>query len=161
VTGGAVRIRQAQLADYEALGRLFLEVDELHARLLPAYFRRPRGTARSRELIGRILSAPDETILVAHEDGELLGLVHVQLYDTPPIAVMVPRRRAHVDNVVVAAAARRRGVGRRLMEGAARWARDRGAEELLLTVWAGNEEAERFYDALGFHAVNRVLGKPL
>jgi ribosomal protein S18 acetylase RimI-like enzyme len=74
---------------------------------------------------------------------------------------MTPSRRAHIDSIVVAAAARRRGVGRLLVADVESWARGRGANEVILTVWAGNREAEGFYDALGFGPVNRVLGKRL
>lgn len=155
-------IRRARLDDHAAIASLLDEVDTLHAELLPSYFRRPRGAPRPPEELARILTAFDEAIFVSEEpQGAVVGFVHVQLYDTPPVAVMVPRRRAHVDNVVVTRAARRRGHGRRLMEAAAAWAREHGAEEILLTVWAGNEAAERFYAALGFGRVNCVLARPL
>jgi ribosomal protein S18 acetylase RimI-like enzyme len=70
---------------------------------------------------------------------------------------MVPRRRAHIEDLVVAGGMRRRGVGRRLMRAAAAWARTRGAGQLVLTVWAGNRDAARFYRALGYSELSRVL----
>jgi ribosomal protein S18 acetylase RimI-like enzyme len=73
----------------------------------------------------------------------------------------VQRRRAHVDNIVVAANQRRQGHGRALIDAAAQWARAKGAEEILLTVWSGNVDAERFYERLGFGRVSSVLGRPL
>lgn len=157
----AAGIRKARLEDYPALTSLLREADELHARLLPSYFRVPRGPARSRDDMDRLLRAMDEAIYVAEVDGAIVGLVHVQLYDTPAVAVMVPKRRAHIDNLVVAEGARRAGVGRKLVDTAAEWAREKGAREILLTVWAGNEGAEQFYDALGFRRVSSVLGREL
>jgi ribosomal protein S18 acetylase RimI-like enzyme len=47
------------------------------------------------------------------------------------------------------------------MDEAAAWARTHAAEEIVLTVWAGNEGAERFYDHLGFTRLSSVLSKPL
>jgi ribosomal protein S18 acetylase RimI-like enzyme len=91
----------------------------------------------------------------------VVGLVCLALYDTPPAPSLAPRRRAMVEEIVVARGARRAGVGRALMEAAARWSRGRGAEELLLTVWADNRAAERFYRAIGYRPVSRVLGRPL
>lgn len=154
-----VALRPARSDDYAALCALWKIVDELHARLLPGYFRRSPRPTRAREEVEKILRAPDETIVVAEADGAVIGLVHVQIYDTPPVASMVPKRRAHIDNLVVDLAARRRGVGRRLLEAATVWSRARGAEELLLTVWEGNDEATRFYEAVGFGRVNTVLGR--
>ena len=153
-------LRPARLDDYEALATLFEQADDLHAQLVPAYFRRPKQR-RAREEIARILRSPDEAIVVSLEDDQVVGLVHVQLYDTRPAPTLVPRRRAHVDSVVVRPESQRRGHGRRLVEEASSWARRQGAAELLLTVWAGNETAERFYEGLGFGRVNSVLGKSL
>jgi ribosomal protein S18 acetylase RimI-like enzyme len=167
VTGGAgriedVHIRPAREADYIALCSLFKAVDELHARLLPSYFKRSPRPPRTREEIDKILRAPDETILSAVDgEGYVIGLVHVQIYDTPAVAMMVPKRRAHIDNLVVDEGVRRRGLGRRLLQTAAEWSRARGAEELLLTVWEGNEAAYGFYEKMGFSRINTVLGRSL
>jgi ribosomal protein S18 acetylase RimI-like enzyme len=70
-------------------------------------------------------------------------------------------RRAHVELLVVARAARRQGLGRRLMDELAAWARRQGAAELVLTVWAGNREAEAFYERLGYRVLSRALHLPL
>ena len=47
------------------------------------------------------------------------------------------------------------------MAAATEWARTQGATQLLLTVWAGNDDAERFYAALGYRTISQVLGTDL
>jgi GNAT superfamily N-acetyltransferase len=47
------------------------------------------------------------------------------------------------------------------MEAARAWARQKGATQLLLTVWSGNDEAEHFYQRLGFISISQVLGTKL
>jgi len=156
-----VRVRPATPSDYGAMCSLWSEIDRLHARLLPDYFRISAQPPRTREEYDAALRSGDEHLAVVEDGGAVVGLVHVQLYDTPRTPQMTPRRRAHVDSLVVATPMRRRGLGRRLLEEAAFWARTRGADDLVLTVWAGNEDAERFYDAVGFTRVSSVLGKAL
>ena len=85
------------------------------------------------------------------------GSWSLRLYDTPADPTMVPRRRGHVETLVVSARQRRRGVGRRLMAAAADWARGRGAAEMVLTTWVGNGEADAFYERLGYRVLSRVL----
>jgi ribosomal protein S18 acetylase RimI-like enzyme len=70
---------------------------------------------------------------------------------------MIPRRRGHVEMLVVGAKFRRRGIGRGLMAEAAVWARRQRAAELVLTVWEGNAQAEAFYARLGYRVLSRVL----
>ena len=140
---------------------LWREIDDLHAALAPDYFRTAaRGAPEWRQL----LAAPDGALFVATSGaaGEPLhGAVSVRIYDTPPDPAMVPRRRGHVEKLVVSRAHRRRGLGRALMAEASAWARQQGAVELVLTVWAGNAEAEAFYRSLGYRVLSSVLHTPL
>ncbi|HEY2747679.1 MAG TPA: GNAT family N-acetyltransferase [Polyangia bacterium] len=161
-------MRAAVDGDLDALARLWHEADELHARLSPGFFRRPdagRGRQRAGEALRDAGESEHETILVAlsKEEGKdvVCGACHLQIYDTPVGHTMVSRRRGHVETLIVARAQRRRGVGRALMTAATDWARDHGAHQLLLTVWAGNQDAERFYAALGYRTISQVLGTNL
>ena len=158
-------MRAAGADDVDALSRLWLEADELHARLSPGFFRRPdleRGRQRAVEALRDAEESEHEVILVAVDGDEAVcGACHLQIYDTPTGHTMVPQRRGHVETLIVAGAHRRRGCGRALMEAATAWARGRGATQLLLTVWAGNDDAERFYAALGYRTISQVLGTEL
>jgi ribosomal protein S18 acetylase RimI-like enzyme len=153
--------RRAVAEDHEAMCALVAEADELHARLMPGYFRRGSKPFRSKNDFVRLLASLDEVVYMIDHQGQPVGMVHAQLYDTPPGQTLVPRRRAHIDNLVVTQSHRREGHGRALVEAASAWARSKGAEEILLTVWAGNATAERFYERLGFGKVSSVLGKTL
>jgi GNAT superfamily N-acetyltransferase len=74
---------------------------------------------------------------------------------------MVRARRALVEELVVDSSHRRRGCGRALLDSVAAWARGRGARQLVLTVWEGNDGAEQFYAALGYRRISQVLGTDL
>ncbi|MCA1664608.1 MAG: GNAT family N-acetyltransferase [Myxococcales bacterium] len=161
-------MRAAGDGDLDALARLWHEADELHARLSPGFFRRPdleRGRQRAFEALRDSDESQHEAILVAlHKvDGKevVCGACHLQIYDTPVGHTLVPQRRGHVETLIVARAQRRRGIGRALMAAATDWARRQGAHQLLLTVWAGNADAERFYAALGYRTISQVLGTDL
>ena len=158
-------MRAAVDGDLDALGRLWHEADALHAQLSPGFFRPPeagRGRQRADEALRDAAESEHETILVA-VDGKsaVAGACHIQIYDTPVGHTMVPQRRGHIETLIVARAQRRRGIGRALMSAATEWARGHGAHQLLLTVWAGNADAERFYAALGYRTISQVLGTDL
>lgn len=155
------RIREACEADYEALCELWAQADALHARIQPDFFCTGPGLARPFRFLTQVLAAPDQTMLVADLGRVLAGTLHVRVFDTPRDPRKVTRRRGHVEDLVVEQEYRHRGVGRALMEAAAEWCQERGAEQLLLTVWTGNDQAEAFYARLGYRPVNRVLGLDL
>jgi ribosomal protein S18 acetylase RimI-like enzyme len=91
-----------------------------------------------------------ETHLLAFEGGRLAGHVTVQREQHP-----VTR---HVGSlaIAVAAGARRRGIGRRLMEEAIAWSRDAGVEKLVLSVYPHNEAAISLYRSFGFVEEGRL-----
>jgi len=64
-------------------------------------------------------------------------------------------------DIEIAEAFRGRGIGRWVMRMAEDCARQRGADEIGLTVFADNAAARRLYDDLGYREVSLRLGKPL
>ncbi|MDB4982478.1 MAG: family N-acetyltransferase [Myxococcales bacterium] len=154
-------IRRARQEDWAAASALWRDADELHASLAPAYFR--ASPHAEHEWKALLAAGEAATFVAAGERGDagLDGFGVVRIHDTPPDPAMVPLRRGHVEILVVARAARRRGLGRRLMTELGAWARRQGAAELVLTVWAGNVEAEAFYERLGYRVLSRALRVPL
>ncbi len=131
----------------------------MHHAALPGVFAPPANPARTREDVAGILGDPDQGHLVAHVGARFAGLVHVALRERfPPMAA---KRIAVVEAIVVAAADRGSGTGRILMDAAERWARDREAGEVWLDVWAFNEGAIGFYEALGYETVSRRMRRRL
>jgi ribosomal protein S18 acetylase RimI-like enzyme len=159
-----VRVRRARHEDWPSVRALLREIDQLHAAIAPDYF---RASERADDEWRHLLEDTTGAAFVAGGDphgkpgSRIAGVVVVKLYDTPSSSLMVPRRRGHVETLVVAAAQRRRGVGRRLMDEAVAWARACGAQEMVLTTWTGNDEAEAFYRRLGYRVLSRVFHAPL
>jgi ribosomal protein S18 acetylase RimI-like enzyme len=156
-----VEIRPAVQEDYDALCAVVEEVDALHRERLPHLFREPGDRAREREYLFGLMADETVGLLVAEVDGQLAGTVVVGLYDTPPVPILVPRRYAVVDNLVVKREYRRAGVGRVLMEEAQQWAAARGATSIELSVYAFNEPALAFYRGLGYEILRYRMTRPL
>lgn len=159
----AVLIRPATSADGPALTLLRCEIDRLHARLAPAFFAAP--TPAEAVLVSDHGGAsPGDGLtqtLVAVHDRRVVGAIELELHDTPRQADMVACRRLFVARLMVDRVWRRRGVGRKLMEAADQWAARRRATQVVLTVWDGNRTAERFYRALGYRVISRVMEREL
>jgi ribosomal protein S18 acetylase RimI-like enzyme len=151
-----VRVRAARRGDRAAVAALWAVADREHAALQPKYFRGD-GSLDPRLVEGLERSSESRELFVAEREGSVVGFVLVEVLEPSRRATLVRGRRGHIDTLVVAEHARRHGCGRLLVEAATEWARLRRAEELLLTVWTGNREAERFYAALGMKPVSSVL----
>jgi GNAT superfamily N-acetyltransferase len=108
----------------------------------------PDRAAQARGLVA-ILDVPAVgAILVAEETDVLLGMVSLLW----TVSTALGARAGLLEDMVVAPAARGRGVGGRLLEAAIAHARAAGCRRLTLLTDADNAGAQRFYRRRGFVA---------
>jgi GNAT superfamily N-acetyltransferase len=153
-----MKIRPAAASDYDQICELFEEVDALHRQARPNIFRKPDGGPRPKEHVSALINGIASTILVAEQDGALLGLAVVMERPTSSNPMHVPRRVVEIDAIVVRKAVRRRGIGKSLISASLQWAEQRGADDVEIAVHAFNEDALKAYRAAGFEmSVHRLL----
>ena len=129
-----LRVRRATVADAPALTRL---ITELGHRSRPA------------DLVARMRALPEgHAVLVAERGAGVVGFVHVAV-DPSLIALS----RAQVVAVAVAGDHRGAGIGGRLVDEAAAWAREHGCHHLWVRSSVHEEDAHGFYRAAAFEQV--------
>jgi len=103
------------------------------------------------DLLKKQCAKDDGTILIAEENGTALGYATILTNVIEDgTADEVAYSYAHVGDLVVSQQARRRGVGKMLLEECERRSRAAGRNELRITVLARNEGAYRTYQSFGF-----------
>jgi ribosomal protein S18 acetylase RimI-like enzyme len=93
---------------------------------------------------------------LAEDDGRLVGALLGR-----PMRSSDGERRGGVDNLLVDARHRRRGIGRRLMEAAEAHYRVQGLHGMQLVVNAENVVARPLYDSMAYHVVKRYTRRRL
>ncbi|MGD1054248.1 MAG: GNAT family N-acetyltransferase [Candidatus Dormibacteria bacterium] len=140
----SVEVRPAVTADVTALL-------DLYHQLSGGFSLEPPLTAAEAETqFAGIAADPDRTVLVATVDGAVAGTVDLLI--VRPSLTHGGRPWAALENVVVDQRFHRRGVGRALMEEAARRAREADCHRLQLLSSARRTEAHAFYRAIGMDA---------
>ncbi len=95
-------------------------------------------------------------MIAEDEDGTPLGFISLKVSND-----VAGVERGHVADLAVAGGARRRGVGRALMQAGEAWARERGFAVLSLDVSSTNERALEFYRRLAYGAESLCFIKAL
>lgn len=149
-TSGDVIIRRATRADLPAVGRLGALLVSSHHDFDPKRFiaatRQTEGGYAS--FLGTQLEEPSAVVLVAEEDGQVIGYTYggVEGHDW-----MALRGRAGVlHDIVVDPARRGRGVGRMLLDATMTRLTSLGAPQVVLWTAARNESAQRLFASAGF-----------
>jgi GNAT superfamily N-acetyltransferase len=141
---GQAMVRAAEPADLAALLSLYHEFAEGRDDAEPA------DVATSTRLLDDVLADPRRQLLVAIVDGRVAGSVDLLVV---PNLTHRGKPWAVVENVVVASAYRRTGVGRGLMQYAIDLARTAGCYKIQLTTSKQRTPAHAFYRSLGFESV--------
>ena len=105
---------------------------------------RPRSVADERRYLRTIERHPDATVLVAEDEGALVGRLSLSRDPHP-----ASRHVADL-GLMVAESHRRQGVGTALLDEAVAWARFAGVSKLELHVFPWNEPALGLYESFGF-----------
>lgn len=97
-----------------------------------------------------ITQDPDSRALVATVDGEVAGMV---VLEVTPYAPLFAQRAVHAHYLHVREDYRRHGVGRALLAAAVTFAEEVGAEHIMTSVPPQMRDTQRFYARLGFAPV--------
>lgn len=126
-----------------------VEAEEVTPDLVAAFERLIPQLSRSNpppsaEMLGSIVESPACHLLLAVEDGVIVGSLTLVVFPIPTAV------RAWIEDVVVDEAASGKGVGRRLNEHALDLARTLGAKTVDLTSRPSREAANHLYKKIGF-----------
>ncbi len=143
-------IRRATAADLPKIGRLgALLVEEHHdfdaRRFLAARHRTPTDYA---SFLSAQLEDPDSAVLVADDNGEVIGYSYAVIEGYDFMALRGPAGVLH--DVIVDPEHRGRGVGRLLLDAILASLESRGAPRVVLSTAARNGPAQRFFASMGF-----------
>lgn len=132
---GGMRIRPARTEDFGQLLPMLLDMGFMD------------DEAALRRRLPSFCAATDHTLLVADDDGQVVG--YAALHDFGPhLRSGDSHRTAKLDDLYTHPAHRRRGVARTLMEAVTEWARDR---PIRYVFWYANQgDAGAAYQAMGY-----------
>ena len=150
VEPSAVTIRPASPADVPAIGRLGALLVKTHHDFDPQRFiaATPRTEHGYGSYLGSLLRDQEIVILVAEEDGEVLGYTYAGVEGYDYMALRGPAGALY--DIVVDPAHRGHGVGRMLLDATLAALEARGAPRVVLSTAEQNEPAQRLFARAGF-----------
>jgi GNAT superfamily N-acetyltransferase len=154
-----VKVRRAGRGDAAALAALWSELLRIHAALDPRAALREGAEAGLESEVARALRDADTALWIADAEGGCAAFAAARLARTRALAR--ESCRVEITELYVHPAARRRGLGRALVEAVLGWARERGAARAEVRVVARNESAQAFWRAQGFGDFVDVLDRGL
>ncbi len=139
-------IRKAAIDDIDVINKLFYELDSDAINMQPEHFQRG---SRSFDYLFGLINGEKTEFLLAVIDKDIIGFSLIFEKVTPNINLLVPCKYAYIQDFIVSANYRNKGVGTKLMDESKLWAKNRGMDYLRLSVLPDNKDAQRFYSRHG------------
>lgn len=114
---------------------------------------KPNPEAQARGLSAIINNAEAGHILVAHDAGQIIGMINL-LYS---ISTALGARVATLEDMVISDTHRGKGVGSKLLEYALEFAKSQNCQRITLLTDADNFGAHRFYTRHGFEPSTMMI----
>jgi ribosomal protein S18 acetylase RimI-like enzyme len=143
-------IRRATSADLPGIGRLGALLVKEHYDFDPQRFlaARPGTPAGYASFMGTQLEDPDIAVLVADDNGDVIGYAYAAVEGYDYMALRGPAGVLH--DVIVDPEHRGQGVGRFLLDATLEFFRSRGVPRVVLSTAERNEAAQRLFTSMGF-----------
>lgn len=160
-SSSAVVIRPATAGDAAALGRLGALMVRTHHDFDPQRFvAAGPGTERGYgSWLASQATATDVIVLVAEQDGEVVGYAYAGLEGHDYMALRGPAGALY--DVIVDPAHRGHGVGRQLLDAAIAELKAAGAPRIVLSTAQQNLAAQRLFEGAGFRRTMIEMTKEL
>jgi len=140
-----ITVRKASLADLENLVPLFDAYRQ--------FYKQAADISGARTFLLERLENAESEVFLAFDDEKIVGFT--QLY--PLFSSVGMKRSWLLNDLYVEAAARKKGVGERLLEAAKAWGRETGAGWLMLETAEDNYPAQALYEKNGWERIKEEV----
>ncbi|MCG3109921.1 Mycothiol acetyltransferase [Metallosphaera sp. J1] len=144
-------IRKAEPRDVEVIADMFERMYALNSEFDPLLQVHDEIEERLKKSLSEDLRSEDSLVVVAEEDGKVIGAVRVRLERRE---YYVPEKMAVIEEIYVMPGYRREGVGERLVDFVISELSRKGAKSIMARFPAKNIIAVSFYKKRGFREIH-------
>jgi GNAT superfamily N-acetyltransferase len=148
-------IRQADIQDLEVVQELSRDLFQYEQGHDPAIDMEWTYGAKGTAYFTEILTGNRGICLIAEHNGVAVGYLAGAMMDND--YSYRPIRRAELENMFVREEYRGRKIGQQLAQIFKEWSKAQGAERIMVSAYAFNERALRFYKSLGWQELSMDL----
>ena len=151
-----MNVRFARDDELNQVNALRKQVNDLHVAGKPDVFK-PGFCDELRDFVHFIQNDPEQDIVVAEQEGAILGFAVLHHIRKPENPFMYERDFLDIDEFCVDEAHRRQGIATAMMDFIREYAKQKGFHRIELNMWEFNQDALAFYEAAGFTTFRRYM----
>lgn len=147
-------IRVAATDDIEQLRCLYSELEIDAVKYQPEHF---VVGCRNDDFFKSIFESDNQDILVAEDNGKVIGFSHVMILKQKNIACLKQQTAVYIQDMDVVECERSKGIGTLLIDASKEYGKRRGADFIRTEVFPKNVDGMRFYERNGFTEMMKTI----
>lgn len=153
-----LKVREGIVNDYDDIRNLVVEVHNLHVKSRPDVYLDVDNPFTKEQFQDLLNSNNIKLFVVENENNkDLLAYCIIKIMSTPLLPMLIQSKFAYIDDFCVKNSYKRNGIGKLLFKYIVDYAKLEGTSSLQLSVWEFNQDAVKFYEALGMSTRNRRM----
>jgi len=149
-----IEIRATTLEDAGTISALNADVQQIHADAYPWRFKQPGPRTFTVSDAKDLLNSPGYFSFLAFGDGAPIGYILAEIVRRPETARQFEHQMIYIHEISVRPSARRKGVGRSLLDAAKAHGQSLGIPMVAVDTWLFNEDALLFFKKNGLVPCN-------
>lgn len=149
-------VRYAKKSDFESINEIRKQVNDLHSDNRPDMFKKGFGN-EIKEQVNKFLANENSDIIVATIDGNVCGFAFIEYIATGESIYCNPIKFYHIMEFGVDENYRRMGVATNIINFCKEESKAKGFNRIALDMWSFNENAEKFYESVGFKTYRKHM----
>lgn len=154
-----VKVEIAILNDAEDIARISYQVGKMHDEAVPEYFK-PTDESEHLRIVKDMLKSRDNIVFKAIYEGRICGVLFLRIVEKLGQGATYSKYGV-ITNFGVDENYRKKGIGTALMVKVEEYVKEQGLEALDLSVFVFNSNAIKFYERLGYKALDLNMRKIL
>ena len=139
--------RIADRNDIKALQTLYFELENDAVQFQPEHF--VHGN-RDEAFFSMIFDSDDQDIIVAEQDGKIVGFAHVMILKQKKVPCLKPETVVYLQDLDVTEELRSQGIGAMLINACKDYGKEKAADFMRTQVFPQNTRGMKFYERAGF-----------
>lgn len=152
-------IRRAEKGDIEGISELLRQVNLIHYNGRPDIFKKANKYTASE--LSEIIADDERPVLVCVIGGKVSGYAFCVFQQHKNDNLLTDIKTLYIDDLCVDENARGSHIGSELYSAVLNLAKEAGCYNVTLNVWSFNENAAKFYEAMGMKPLKTAMEKIL
>ena len=156
-----LKIRKAKEGDYSAANNLYHVTYDMYHEKIPSFYKKQPSQTLPKGTYLNMIHGNESLVFVAEADKNVVGLLYAEIEKEEGDKWVYPRKRVRIEEIAVLPEFSRKGIGKRLLQEAEKWAKKKKISDLILLTYAFNEGAIRFYETHGYEPYSIEMNKKI